>query len=579
MTPEEYKEQQKTERVSSLKLVLASKNPKKVIVAGAGTGKTHTFRELLNAQAGKEKLAITFIRKLQREMETALGESVTTRTFHSFCKGLLHEQQGGLELAACLDKVIETDATELDLGLADFHKKFQTLATESKEVSFYMERAKYYGVHGFDHSVYCLYQEIKKDSSILPAFDQIVVDEFQDFNPLEVAFIEELSKKGPILIVGDDDQAVYPNRSASPDHLRKIYADASFDKFTLPFCSRCPPIIVEATKKFIAKAVSLGHLNGRIAKPYECFLPDKEADGEKYPKIRAAHCQTASSIPKYIEAEIKKIVATDIERSWTGDCYPTVLVIGQRQYLAQIYERLKDNWQVIYSPGGNDEYGIVEAYEALVGDKCPSFGWRIIAEVLLPAADFREVLVQSSKGAAMIDLLPAPLRASHSRAVDLIRFIKAKETSLEGCAAELKSILADHYDVIVGHFFPTEDEAKTEPDKSKPSVLLTSMVGSKGLSAGHVFIVGMSDESFPRDPAGITDVEISQFIVALTRTRNQCHLVSCDWFASPKNANGEWIPKAKRSTFISWLPPAILAEGATLSAKDFQQKKNAKEKQ
>ena len=42
---------------------------------------------------------------------------------------------------------------------------------------------------------------------VLPQRGDYNICEYQDFNKLEIEFLKELEKKGPILIVGDDDQA------------------------------------------------------------------------------------------------------------------------------------------------------------------------------------------------------------------------------------------------------------------------------------------------------------------------------------------------------------------------------------
>ena len=76
------------------------------------------------------------------------------------------------------------------------------LEEQSPEIEFYLQRSDYYNAVGFDDAVYRLLKEIRTTPGILPEFDQIVIDEFQDFNPMEVAFIEELSKRGHILVVG-----------------------------------------------------------------------------------------------------------------------------------------------------------------------------------------------------------------------------------------------------------------------------------------------------------------------------------------------------------------------------------------
>ena len=89
-----------------------------------------------------------------------------------------------------------------------------------------------------------------------------------------------------------------------------------------------------------------------------------------------------------------------------------------------------------------------------------------------------------------------------------------------------------------------EEEEQTELDQTKPRVICTSLTGSKGLSAEHVFVVGMNNGDFPRVPSAIESLEVSQLIVALSRTRKQCHLVSCLRFGA--------VTKT-RSSFIGWL--------------------------
>jgi hypothetical protein len=69
-------------------------------------------------------------------------------------------------------------------------------------------------------------------------------------------------------------------------------------------------------------------------------------------------------------------------------------------------------------------------------------------------------------------------------------------------------------------------------------------LGAKGLSAGYVFIVGFNDGAFPTDPNSVTDDEVCKLIVGLSRTRNECHLVSCGRFGSA------WI---EPSSFLRWL--------------------------
>ena len=96
-----------------------------------------------------------------------------------------------------LSKIIEYDASIINPELSDFKSKFQNLNEDSEEIKFFLKRGDYYNWLSFDDSVYRLYKFSKDDKSIAK-LRQIVIDEYQDFNALEVAFINQLeSKRGP----------------------------------------------------------------------------------------------------------------------------------------------------------------------------------------------------------------------------------------------------------------------------------------------------------------------------------------------------------------------------------------------
>jgi superfamily I DNA/RNA helicase len=565
-TNDEIKAQQKIARKKCLDAILASTAKKKLIVAGAGTGKTHTFGEILKGCAGGTNLAMTFIRKLIADMESKLP-SAEVKTFHAYCKKVLHTQNGKVEIAPFLSKIIENDADLLGKDLSDFDDKFQTLDEGAEEIAFHLKRGDYYNAVGFDDAVYRLYKMLQDDPDVLPVFNQIVIDEFQDFHKLEVEFINELSKRGDILIVGDDDQAVYDGRNASPKHLRKIYQSADFEKFELPFCSRCPHVIVEAIRQIIQRAQKEKHFQGRIPKSYECYLADKEDDSMKYPKIVLANCTTAPIIGKYVRSEILKIAPQEIQESHEKE-YSTVLIVGTKQYLRAAADNLtKAGLTFDYRPSEEISYGIVEAYEWLLRDSNSNLGWRILLELFYDEVDERRVVESSEKGEQIVTLLDSKFVAAHLRAVELVRAIRREEQQLADVEVELRKILDASFDQIVAHFTPKDEALEVEIDKNRPTILLTSFKGCKGLSAGHVFIVGVHNGSIPKDANAITDVEISEFIVALTRTRKQCHIVSNHWLVAPKDRKGNWVSKFQKSRLVTWIPAELIEDKGNLNAK------------
>lgn len=570
MTLAALKAQQKKKRQSCLDAILNSSASRKLIVAGPGTGKTFTFKQLLKAKAKGTNLAMTFIRKLVTDLEVELGAYAEVKTFHAYCKKVLHEKMGHVELVPYLTKIVEQDSKMLGINLENFETKIRTLEDHSKEVEFYLRRGDYYKVIGFDDAVYRLLKLLRKTPEIIPEFDQIVIDEFQDFNPLEVAFIGELEKKGAILIVGDDDQAVYEGRSASASFLQSLYKSGRYKVFPLPYCSRCPKAIVDATNAILTRAESRGYLKGRISKPFECYLETKESDNERYPKIVVAECTTWRVVPKYILREISHINAREISQSHK-ERYPTVLIIGPRHYLRETEKQIrKIHLNVFYSQRLESEYGIVDAYELILRDNDSNLGWRILLELFYDPEEQMMILAQTIDGQRIVELLGRNFVKTHTKAVELVRSLKENGDVSAELKRKLRKAVGPALNEIIEHFSPTEKKEEPDTDESKPSILLTSYVGSKGLSAGHVFIIGAHNESMPKDPNKVRDAEISQFVVALTRTRSQCHVISNRWLISPKDKKGNWLAAYEKTAFISWIPPEIIEDRGVLKGADFQ---------
>ena len=110
MNIEETISAQMKERRECINAILSSKSNKKIVLAGAGTGKTYTFREILKANSDGENIALTFIKSLTADMDSVFGDLAEVKTFHAYCKKILHEQNGKVELFPYLTQIIEEDA-------------------------------------------------------------------------------------------------------------------------------------------------------------------------------------------------------------------------------------------------------------------------------------------------------------------------------------------------------------------------------------------------------------------------------------------------------------------------------------
>ena len=557
-------------RQECLYLILESDHRFKIVVAGAGTGKTYTFKQMLLRNPG-ENVVLTFINNLANDMAKDLGDLAEVRTFHSYCRKLLHKLpsegiNSNFYFFPKLDQVVLSDSEVFyskvqgnkSLPTDIYQKAFQSLIENDGRIEFFLQRANYYNAVGFDDSVYRVLCCFRKNPNVIPTLNQLILDEYQDFNALEVEFINLMEGKNPTLIVGDDDQAIYDFRYASPSYLRKKANSPNFKRFNLPFCSRCTEVIVHATNTAIQKANTLGLLAERVEKDYICYLPDKKNDSQNYPRIVHAECSTHNSrspyISMYIERAIRQIPIEEVKQS-LAEGYPLALVAGPSHYLRQIYDYLKDKFpNVIYQTSPDMSLVPLDGYMCLMKDDMSNLGWRVIlgtkAPELLP-----RILKQNTE-TNIIELIDDGFRQEHQRRLQKLHTLIQGENSLT--LPEIKE-LEVYFEMpcekiiryINGTTQQDSEDITTALDcdelfhNDNPVVRLTTYNGCKGLSAGFTFITGLEEGTFPKHNYGLTDTEICQFIVAMTRTRKECHLVSTRNFA------GNWT---RPSVFLGWIP-------------------------
>ncbi len=334
--------------------VLASKARKKLVVAGPGAGKTTLFRKLLDGTAGAvdERLVVTFINNLKADLEGSLGDSARVFTLHGYCQHLLHLHAGirnGLTADfRCypgLVSLIKKDWDWLEGSqVPEFVKLMRDFGCSLEHDSFYFDRANFYDAVDFDDSVYRTHRQLVADTTLVPAYELVLVDEFQDFNKMEAAVIDLLAQNNSIVVAGDDDQALYSQlRGASWDHIRARYKSGNYEIFELPFCMRCPEVIVGAVNDVIAKAQADKKLQGRIEKPYRYFEPVKGEESRRYPKIELVETSVqranANYFGLYIEQCIKAIPEADLRLSKEKN-EPVALIIGSNPYRRQVEEHL-----------------------------------------------------------------------------------------------------------------------------------------------------------------------------------------------------------------------------------------------
>jgi DNA helicase-2/ATP-dependent DNA helicase PcrA len=92
------------------------------------------------------------------------------------------------------------------------------------------------------------------DPVTLLEIDHLIVDEFQDLNPMDLRFVDALAQRGvTVFVAGDDDQSPYSFRYAAPSGIRRFletYPGAG--DHSLRHCFRCTPAVLNAAQALIA---------------------------------------------------------------------------------------------------------------------------------------------------------------------------------------------------------------------------------------------------------------------------------------------------------------------------------------
>lgn len=155
-----------------------------------------------------------------------------------------------------------------DLGLESFVQDFEnglmpfwTEATQTmwQMATITLEDQKYWAMLDLEQSI-----ADNKYTTGIHRFSHIMVDEFQDINCLDLALLKAIAKvnKTSLTIVGDDDQAIYEWRGASPRFIfePESYIGGQYRTHVLTTNYRSPANIVELSGKLIA------HNKHRVAK-------------------------------------------------------------------------------------------------------------------------------------------------------------------------------------------------------------------------------------------------------------------------------------------------------------------------
>jgi DNA helicase-2/ATP-dependent DNA helicase PcrA len=231
-------------------------------------------------------LAVTFTNKAANEMKDRISAFVgpvrglNVSTFHSFGVKFLKEEiqnlgymkQFSIYSSSDTESLLKNIELELNLDgdqyppklLANWISKakneFRTPeqsgalddTTFRQVYSLYQERLKALNAVDFDDLLFLPVQLLRQNEELRTKWSQkfhyILVDEYQDTNPLQYQLIQLLASLRPnVCVVGDDDQSIYAFRGARVENILRFEKDFPEAKIiTLNVNYRSTPVILEA---------------------------------------------------------------------------------------------------------------------------------------------------------------------------------------------------------------------------------------------------------------------------------------------------------------------------------------------
>lgn len=579
-------------------------------MAGPGTGKTTSLIMRIKALAAQQVQVdticyLTFIRAIadafQRDYEKECaggdhGERPSISTLHSFtCRLLCNyahrvNYDGALYFINIADRedvgarVFRKDLVAL-ARTADTHTAerarsklnhikaaWQTLADPAdlaeplpRVHTHTLELLQAFRVMDWDQTVPLaldLLETMDEAPKWIAKLDHYLVDEYQDFNPAQQAFVTLLAKGSKsIVVVGDDDQSIYSSRGGSPEGIRGLFNPAACDCVSLVRCHRCKSAIVESANAFLnamrddCRPMAAKHVGGKIA----CY------------SFRSAKAEIAY-LRKVLSKAIAAIPDTPNEKDGVVCLFPG------RKTLDFYFDHLKDDVTCVRRAHATD--GRRQWLEWTL-DLARRSGQRFLQRLLLdhykavkPALKQALIRVMIERDISTSDAMKVLLeagevpKASRVHAEAFCAFCDSLENrdpsavaavvgaelgkdpeEVLGTISQVLKALDEEADIddAIRHacddLLPESKEAIPDPR----SVLFLTIHGSKGLTRRIVVLPGMEQAMLPADSEGEELEEKKRlFYVALTRATDGVLITyprtrgpRGDPFAYARSGNGE----------------------------------------
>jgi len=587
-----------------------------LILAGAGSGKTrvitHRIAHLIHHRGVRpwNIMAVTFTNKAAREMSERVrrllhgGEVPLIATFHAACGRILRReiQHLGFDPSFAIyderdtERLLKDLLKELNLDEKRFPpKSIGAMIDDYKNRGLFPEQID--PVSGADIyrktavQIYSAYQERLKKCNALDfgdmliqtvrlleqfpevrqryqeRFQWIMVDEYQDTNPVQYRLIRLLAgDRQNLCVVGDDDQSIYSWRGADIRNILEFEKDFPGVRVVrLEQNYRSTATILKAAGEVVSrnfgrkgKTLWTDNPSGEPIH-YERVESDREEArfvGREIGRLRR------SGIPLEEMAVFYRTNAQSrqIEEALVADALPYHIVGGVRFYARMEIKDILAYLRVIDNPA--DEVSL----KRIINVPARGIGNTTIDRVAGLAARSRITFDEAMQAATQDGTVTAAARGRLTTFTEMIQRFRTlagshtlpelAQTVMEesGYLAKLKESrdeedgerLENLEQLLAGmeEFHAKNPEAGLseyleqvalvsdleQSEQGKPSVTLMTLHAAKGLEFRAVFMIGMEERLFPHvrsldDPDGMEE-ERRLCYVGMTRARERLYLLN-----------------------------------------------------
>lgn len=589
-------------------LAASSARPVVAVLAGPGTGKTRTLIcriAYLIEECGVDPSAITavtFTNKAAAEMRERLGEyfhdkkivkAMHIGTFHSICLDMLSAWQknvtvlGQEEAQSVLSDVLKACNCSMRPREALFGisltKNGGNGDVPPVVYDAYCARLKQLNVVDFDDILLNTLAKFEggdtKAQAFLPRFSHLLVDEFQDINPVQYRLIRAWNARGNLFVIGDPDQSIYGFRGSDAHCFARLQDDLD------PVCEIRLKDNYRSTPQIVDCAL---HAIGRNEKILE-------AKRESGAAVRLLTADSPFSEALFLAKEINRMVGgvdmlaahakskkhTDAQYG-LGD----IAVLYRTHRQSEIIEECLKKEGVPYVVAGRDlslsdrrVMGALAFFRFLCNPKdCVSLA-TYLKSASVPPASMQAVLEKYGAGKQSVAILAGLLRelgeAQTADAIEAFAPLVKKETPeklvsmwiSQYMPGELPqpmerllgmAVLHERMDEFLKNLtLGKEGDVRRSGHHAYTSdaVTLMTLHASKGLEFPAVFLCGLNEGSIPlRTEKHESDLEEERrlFYVGLTRAQDELILLA---------------DKQEPSPFLNGLPRQSMVEAPAFAHK------------